>query len=465
MSEHSFIELLLGYGGFNTISVMIGALFLGIAAGIVGSLVLLRDRALIGDALAHGTLPGIGGAFLIAVLLGYEEKNTAMLLAGATCTGILAILAVHAIVHHTRLTEDTAIGIVLSTFFGAGVALLSFLQQFGRGNVAGLNHFIYGQAAAMQRSEVLIISIIAIIATIFALILFKEFRLLCFDEDFGQSQGWPINRLDLMLMCLVVLVVVAGLQAVGMILVIALLIVPPAAARLWTEKMSSMTLLSSIIGGASGYVGAALSAAYPNLPAGSIIVLTSSTVFALSLLFSPTRGLLSRTLRVARLRLQVAEDHLLLEAYEYLSEHDILALNTSSTEGEPGVPYIVPVQTLPIIQLWSIPKRWVVLRWGQWRKLYQFNESEAQLKAAKIPVRSGTRSNVKKELLIYLFHERLLSLSGRCSTKSAAVCASEIATSGWCISLSSHIKWELAKAEMRAAPLLVIRSCASDSLN
>jgi manganese/zinc/iron transport system permease protein len=384
MPQHSFFELLTGHGGFNTTSVMIGALFLGISAGIVGSLVLLRDRALIGDALAHGTLPGICTAFLISVLSGYSEKNSVILLTGATCTGIVAILTVHAIVHYTRLTEDTAIGIVLSTFFGAGVALLSFLQQFGRGNVAGLNHFIYGQAAAMQRNEVLMISIIALLATILALILFKEFRLLCFDEDFAKSEGWPVNRLDLVLMGLVVLVVVAGLQAVGMILVIALLIIPPAAARLWTEKMSSMTLLSSIIGGASGYIGAALSATYPNLPAGSIIVLTTSSVFAVSLLFAPTRGLVSRALKVARLRFQVAEDHLLLEAYEYLSETGQLPQNeldnlAKVSEDAQSRSLVVPYLALPIIQLWSLPKRSIVIIWGKGRNLYRFDENEAQL--------------------------------------------------------------------------------------
>jgi manganese/zinc/iron transport system permease protein len=384
MTQQSLIELLAGNGGFNTTSVMIGALFLGIAAGIVGSLVLLRDRALIGDALAHGTLPGIAGAFLLAVLAGYEQKSSIILLLGATFTGILAILAVHLIVQCTRLTEDTAIGIVLSTFFGAGVTMLSFLQQFGRGNVAGLNHFIYGQAAAMQRGDVLIISIIAILATILALFLFKEFRLLCFDEDFAKSQGWPVNRLDLVLMGLVVLVVVAGLQAVGMILVIALLIIPPAAARLWTEKMSSMTFLSSIIGGASGYIGAALSATYPNLPAGSIIVLTTSAVFAVSLLFAPTRGLVSRTLKVARLRLQVAEDHLLLEAYEYLANRGELArdttINTSTLPEDTISPRcVVPFQALPIIQLWSTLKRNIVVLWGKSRNMYRFDETEAQL--------------------------------------------------------------------------------------
>lgn len=384
MAQQSFFELLTGSGGFNTTSVMIGALFLGIAAGIVGSLVLLRDRALIGDALAHGTLPGIAGAFLITVLAGYEQKNSILLLAGATFTGILAILAVHLIVQCTRLTEDTAIGIVLSTFFGAGVTLLSFLQQFGRGNVAGLNYFIYGQAAAMQRSDVVIISFIALLATILALFLFKEFRLLCFDEDFARSEGWPVNRLDLVLMGLVVLVVVAGLQAVGMILVIALLIIPPAAARLWTEKMSSMTFISSIIGGLSGYIGAALSATYPNLPAGSIIVLTTSCVFAVSLLFAPTRGLVSRTLKVARLRLQVAEDHLLLEAYEYLSEKGVMKLDIKGNlqklpEDTASSSYIVPFQALPIIQLWSTLKRTIVVIWGKSRNMYRFDETEAQL--------------------------------------------------------------------------------------
>jgi manganese/zinc/iron transport system permease protein len=382
-NSQSLLDLLLGQGGYNTTTVMFGAWWLGISAGVIGSLVLLRKRSLIGDALAHGTLPGIGLAFLICVLLGYEEKNTTFLLLGATITGVLAVLVVHGIVHYTRLTEDTAIGVVLSTFFGFGVVVLSFLQQFGRGNVAGLNHFIYGQAAAMQQAEVFTISIITIVATLISVVLFKEFRLLCFDENFASSEGWPVQYLDLILMSLVVLVVVAGLQAVGMIMIIALLIIPGATARLWTSSMFFITLVSGILGGTSGYLGAALSAQYPNLPAGSIIVLTASSFFAFSLLFAPQRGLFSRLLRLQLLRIRVAEDHLLLEVGEYLEKNcDKNPLNSVTEvykQTENNAALTIPLYALPIMLTWSWWLRNLVLYRGKSRRLYNFDESNSRL--------------------------------------------------------------------------------------
>jgi manganese/zinc/iron transport system permease protein len=319
MNHPSLFQLIFLQGGFNTNIVMLGAGFLGIAASLVGSFVLLRKRSLIGDALAHGTLPGIALAFLISIYFGSGEKNNLFLLCGATFTGVLAIFAVQAIVYYSRLTEDAAIGIVLSTFFGAGVTLISVLQQLDRGNVAGLNHFIYGQAAAMQKSDVYVMTGLALLTIFVAIFLFKEFRTICFDEDFAATQGWPVARLDIVMMTLVVIIVVAGLQAVGIILVIALLIIPAASARLWSERMGRVTALSALFGGVSGHFGAAFSAAYPDMPAGAIIVLTSSTIFLFSLLLSPTRGLISRSIRLTKLRFKVAQDHLLLEAYEYAS--------------------------------------------------------------------------------------------------------------------------------------------------
>ncbi|HQH29212.1 MAG TPA: iron chelate uptake ABC transporter family permease subunit, partial [Oligoflexia bacterium] len=235
---------------------------------------------------------------------------------GGAGTGILAVYTVHLISRHTRLPEDAAIGAVLSVFFGVGVLLLSIIQSLGTGAEGGLHHFIYGQTAAMSINDAKLTALLALFSAAAALLLLKEFRLLCFDPVFALVQGWPVALLDLLMMALVVLVTVTGLQSVGIILVIALLIIPPAAARFWGEKLSFLLLLSAFIGGLSGYLGAGISALLPRMPAGAIIVLVSSGVFLLSFLFAPRRGLVAALIRRLSIRLRVTSEHILRRLYE-----------------------------------------------------------------------------------------------------------------------------------------------------
>ncbi len=313
--------------GYNTSVVLAGTTLLGVAAGIVGAFALLRKRALMGDALSHATLPGIAMAFIVATLFGVAGKSLLILLPGAAITGVLAIVATQFIIRQTRLSEDTAIGVSLSVFFGAGVVLLSYVQNMSSGDQAGLATFIYGQTAAMNVRDVFLMGTIALIAIIAAVALLKEFALVCFDEDFAAVQGWPVTFIDLVMMTLVVLVTVVGLQAVGLILVVAMLIIPPAAARFWTERLGRMTIIAGIIGGASGYIGASASALLPRLPAGSVIVLAAGVVFFLSLTFAPRRGVVANLSRAARLRLKIAQDHMLLEILHKDLQH------SEATEG------------------------------------------------------------------------------------------------------------------------------------
>ncbi|MDP0489846.1 MAG: iron chelate uptake ABC transporter family permease subunit [Verrucomicrobiota bacterium JB023] len=303
---------------YNTRLVVLSTTALGIAAGLVGSFLLLRKRSLMGDALSHATLPGIALAFGILTSLGLDGKSLPALLTGATISGVAGVLLMLAIQRTTRLRDDVAMGLVLSVFFGLGISLLTSVQNLPGASAAGLESFIYGKSASMVKGDFLLIITVAMVIVVAAAILFKEFTLLCFDDAFAGSQGWPTLLLDILLLGLVTAVTVIGLQAVGLILIIAFLIIPPTAARFWTNRLSRMLLLSAVLGALSGWFGATLSALLPKLPAGAVIVLVAAALFITSMLFAPARGILPRHLRHRKLRQKVHRQHVLRAAYEIL---------------------------------------------------------------------------------------------------------------------------------------------------
>jgi manganese/zinc/iron transport system permease protein len=292
----TLLELLrvLGFqAGYNTSIVLLGVSLLGIAAGVVGTFAMLRKRALMSDTLSHASLPGIATAFLAAVALGASGRSLWLLLGGAAASGIVGVLTVQFIVRNTRLPPDAAMGAVLSVFFGIGFVLLSYIQTLDTGDQGGVAKFIYGQTATMTALEATSIAVVALLAVVAAAALFKEFRLVCFDPEFADAQGWSVSLIDLLMMALVVAVTVIGLRAVGLILIIALVIIPPAAARFWTERLGTMTLIAALFGGLSGYLGAAASALLPRFPAGAVIVLVAGALFP-SAFCSPRRVACSR---------------------------------------------------------------------------------------------------------------------------------------------------------------------------
>ncbi|OYD86246.1 metal ABC transporter permease [Azospirillum brasilense] len=301
------LRILTFQSGFNSAVVVAGTAALGLAGGTVGTFLLLRRRALVSDALSHATLPGIAVAFLVGAALGLPERSLPLLLAGAVASGVVGLLTVQALSRFNRLTEDSAIGAVLSVFFGLGVVLLSVIQNLELGGQAGLKTFILGQTAAMAQGEAIAIGLLAAGAALAVALLFKELRVLAFDPGFAAVQGWPVGALDLVLMGLATFVTVIGLQTVGLILVVALLIIPPAAARFWTDRLPALTVAAAVIGALSGWLGATLSALLPKLPAGAVIVLVAGGFFLLSFLFAPARGLVAAALRQGRLRLTFAE--------------------------------------------------------------------------------------------------------------------------------------------------------------
>ena len=342
---------ILSLRNYNTRLVVLSTSILGIAAGLVGSFLLLRKRSLMGDALSHATLPGIALAFGLMTALGFEGKSLPVLLTGATLSGVLGVLFMLAIRRTTTLRDDVAMGLVLSVFFGAGIAILTIVQEIPGASAAGLESFIYGQPASIVWNDFLLITGVCLAITIATILLFKEFTLLCFDDSFAASQGWPALLLDIGLLALVTAVTVIGLQSVGLILIIAFLITPPTTARFWTNKLWLMALLSGFFGALSGWLGATVSALYKDLPAGALIVLVAASLFLLSMLFAPARGVLPRALRHRRLRQKVARQHVLRAAFEILeaqSTHQHIEEGTHLIENAP-----FPFQTLLAKRTWS----------------------------------------------------------------------------------------------------------------
>ncbi|NND96498.1 MAG: iron chelate uptake ABC transporter family permease subunit [Pirellulaceae bacterium] len=303
---------------YNTRVVVFGVAMLGAGAGFVGSFTLLRKRALMGDALSHASLPGIAIAFILTTTWGLDGKSLPYLLGGATLSGLLGVGGILWIRNHTRLKEDAALGIILSVFYGAGVALLGVVQQMETGSAAGLESFIYGKTASMRAVDAQLIASASVIVIVVCMLLFKELKLLCFDEGFAGSRGFPTVLLDVALMSAVVLITIVGLQAVGLILMIALMVIPAAAARFWTDTLWRMALYSVLIGAVGCIVGAMISAMFPRVPSGAMIVLVCAFFFFISMLIGSSRGVLIRWMRRRRLNHRIERQHLLRAIYEVI---------------------------------------------------------------------------------------------------------------------------------------------------
>ena len=314
---------------YGTRVTVIGVALLGLAGGVVGTFLLLRKRALLGDVLSHATYPGICLAFVFAFAVTGVGKNLPWLLAGAAASGLLGLGCMLAIRRFSRVKEDAALGLVLGCFFGAGVVLNDLLITGDYGEASGVTAFLEGNPAALLSRDAWLIGLILLVCLLACALLYKELRLLCFDAEYAAAQGWPTLLLDIALMGLVALVVISGLQAVGLILVIAVLVIPPAAARFWTQRLGVTVLLSGAIGAVSGLLGAILSALAAKWPAGASIVLAAAGVFVVSMIFGADRGALVRWNRRRRLSRQVADDNLLRSIYEL----------TESTGGEGRVTY------------------------------------------------------------------------------------------------------------------------------
>ncbi len=278
-------------------TITLGTAVLGAICGMLGSFAVLRKQSLLGDAISHAALPGIAVAFLIT---GAKDTNT--LLLGALVSGLIGTFWIRGMTKKTHLKSDTALGLVLSLFFGFGMLLLTYIQKQPNANQAGLDKYLFGQAATLVESDVVLMLIVTGLALIVMLLFWKEFKILLFDADYTKTLGFNTKFIDITITFFIVLAIVLGLQTVGVVLMSAMLLAPAAAARQWTNKLSVMVFLAAIFGAFSGVFGTAISASQNNLSTGPVIVLVASVFVLFSFIFSPGRGLLFRQLRFRRNR-------------------------------------------------------------------------------------------------------------------------------------------------------------------
>ena len=307
------------FGNYTLRTVGLGAAFLGIVNGVLGSFAVLRKQSLLGDAISHAALPGIALAFLLT-----GSKATIVLLLGAAAAGWVGTLLVMNIVKNTRVKYDSALGLVLSIFFGFGLVLLTYIQRMPVASQAGLDTFLFGQAATLLARDVATIGILGLAVLLIVLAVWKEFKLLCFDPDFALSLGFPIRWLDVLLITLLVTSIVIGLQTVGVVLMSAMVVAPAAAARQWTDRLGAMVAISAFFGALAGAGGALVSSLAARLPAGPTIVLCLTAIVVVSLLAAPNRGIVWKWARERVNRNLLQTEAVLADLYVLARQHDDL---------------------------------------------------------------------------------------------------------------------------------------------
>src|SRR5699024_242356 len=277
--------------------VALGTGILGITSGIVGTYVTLRQESLLGDALSHAALPGIAIAFMLI-----QVKVTALLLVGAVITGLIATVLMQVFSQKTVLKLDSAMALTLSTFFGLGLVLMTYIQRQANANQAGLSNFIFGQASAMLNSDVQLIVGVSLFILLIITILWRPFKLMTFDMIFAKTVYSNLSVYQFILSLLIVMTIMIGLESVGVILISSLLIGPSITARQCSDNLLTVLLLSGMIGGLSGVIGTMISSLALRIPTGPAIVVVLSLFLFASLLFAPNKGLIARSLKVKRQR-------------------------------------------------------------------------------------------------------------------------------------------------------------------
>ncbi|WP_373710127.1 metal ABC transporter permease [Kaistella sp.] len=305
------------FSDYTLRTITLGTAVLGGVTGMLGSFAVLRKQSLLGDAISHAALPGIAIAFLIT-----GSKDSNVLLIGALISGLIGTLWIRGITTKTHLKSDTALGLILSVFFGFGMLLLTFIQKQPNANQAGLDKYLFGQAATLVESDVWLMSIVTGLCLIVLLLFWKEFKILLFDKDYAQTLGFNTRFIDLLITSFIVLAIVLGLQTVGVVLMSAMLLAPAAAARQWTNSLGLMVFLAAILGASAGVFGTAISSTQNNLSTGPVIVLVASVFVLFSFIFSPSRGLLFKQIRLIKNRNDLEFQKTLAFMYHIIEDHE-----------------------------------------------------------------------------------------------------------------------------------------------
>jgi len=280
---------------------LIEIIIVGMVCGLVGCFVVLRGLAFIGDALAHTVFPG--------VVLSYMAGKSIII--GAFAFGALTAIGIGVLSRSRRVSNDSAVGVLFAAFFAFGVVLISRQTGFKR----DLGSLLFGNVLGVTRQDVIATLIIGAIVVAVLLVLLKEFTLVAFDATMARSLGYPVFVLDLALLLLVAATIVVSLQTVGNILILALIVTPPASARLLTDRLGRMMAISALIAVASGVVGLYVSY-YADIAAGGTIVLAATGFFLISLITAPNHGVLSGAIQRRRGRHHVHHYHPTTEELE-----------------------------------------------------------------------------------------------------------------------------------------------------
>ena len=292
------------------IKVLLGTLLLASSSAVVGAFSFLKRESLVGDAIAHALLPGVVLAFILG-----DGRNPAYLIIGALIAGLIAHYGIAFIERRTKLKSDTAVSLVLSTFFGFGILLMSYVQRTGQGQQAGLERFLLGKAAAITMMDLYVFTGLALLLLLGVALFYKGFQLMTFNEDFAAAIGLPTGSIRFAFTVLTVLAVTVGIQTVGVVLMAALLITPSAAARSWTSSLPRMLLLAALFASVAALGGTFISAALPKMPTGPWIVLVLGFFGFSSLMLAPEKGWLARRRRAMSNRNKTQRENLLKLLY------------------------------------------------------------------------------------------------------------------------------------------------------
>ncbi len=306
---------------------LVGSMLLGICCGLMGAFLVVRRLALMGDALSHAVLPGVALGFLWNM-----SKDPLAIFIGATIAGLLGAGTVQVIRGTTRHKEDAALGFVLASFFGVGICLFTMIQNVPGGNKSGLDKFMFGQAAALGGGDVMLLAGVTLLAIGAVLLFYKEYTLTSFDAGFARSIGMPVRFFHYSLMLLLAFAIVSSLQAVGVVLVSAMLVIPAAAAFLLTDRFGVMLLLSAVFGLCSGGIGSFFSFVGRNLPTGPFMVLAAAVVFAAALFFAPRHGIFSRLWRRCSRAARIRGENTLKAIYHVLEDDEFRSESVGVSE-------------------------------------------------------------------------------------------------------------------------------------
>lgn len=295
----------------NVRYVALAILLLGGVSGAVGTFNFLRKKTLVGETVAHSMLPGILIAFILSGV-----KDPFILIVGAAISGWLSILLVDYITRNSKIKGDSALAIVLSSFFGLGIVILTVIQRKLPREQSGLDHYIFGNAAAMSPNDSIVFGIVCVVVLLVVGWNYFSLKTMVFNKDYAQSVGMNTRWIETLISFITILSISVGVKAVGIVMMSAMLIIPPTAARFWTDKLGRMLLIGGAFGALSGWLGAFVSYSYNNMPTGPWAIVIISLIAFFSMLFAPKKGVVFLRWNKVLLKRRMNEENLLKAAVQ-----------------------------------------------------------------------------------------------------------------------------------------------------